>query len=56
MSKVAPRSPRRRPVSTHSYFSIDPGEAGFELVRDDKAAKPTLVMRDAQHEYRFVAR
>lgn len=46
---------RRNEDGTHSYFTIDPGEAGFELVRDDQAAKPTLILRDAQHEYRFVA-
>ncbi len=46
---------RKNEDGTHSYITVDPGEAGFELVRDDKAAKPTLVMRDAQHEYRFVA-
>ncbi|MRD49311.1 serine hydrolase [Caenimonas koreensis DSM 17982] len=39
---------------TQSYFTIDPGP-GIDFLRDAKAAKPTLVLRDAQHEYRFVA-
>lgn len=46
---------RKNEDGTQSYMSIDPGEQGFEWVRDDKAAQPTLVLRDAQHEYRFVA-
>jgi CubicO group peptidase (beta-lactamase class C family) len=46
---------RKNEDGTQSYFTVDPGVGGIELVRDDKAAKPTLVLRDAQHEYRFVA-
>ena len=46
---------RRNEDGTQSYITIDPGIGGIELVRDDKAAKPTLILRDAQHEYRFVA-
>jgi CubicO group peptidase (beta-lactamase class C family) len=46
---------RKNEDGTHSFISMDPGEGGIEFVRDDKAAKPTLVLRDAQHEYRFVA-
>lgn len=46
---------RKNEDGTQSYITIDPGIGGIELVRDDKAAKPTLVLRDAQHEYRFVA-
>ena len=46
---------RKNEDGTHSYMTIDPGIAGIEFVRDDKAAKPTLILRDAQHEYRFVA-
>ena len=46
---------RKNEDGTQSYITIDPGIGGIELVRDDQAAKPTLVLRDAQHEYRFVA-
>lgn len=46
---------RKNEDGTQSYWTIDPGIGGIELVRDDKAAKPTLILRDAQHEYRFVA-
>ena len=46
---------RKNEDGTQSYITIDPGIAGIEFVRDDKAGKPTLVLRDAQHEYRFVA-
>ncbi|MBV8037209.1 serine hydrolase [Roseateles sp.] len=47
---------RKNEDGTQSYVTIDPGITGVEFVRDDKAAQPTLVLRDAQHEYRFVAR
>ena len=46
---------RRNEDGTQSYITIDPGIGGIEFVRDDKATKPTLILRDAQHEYRFVA-
>jgi CubicO group peptidase (beta-lactamase class C family) len=46
---------RKNEDGTQSYMTIDPGIAGIEFVRDDKAEKPTLILRDAQHEYRFVA-
>jgi CubicO group peptidase (beta-lactamase class C family) len=46
---------RQNEDGTQSYMTIDPGIGGIEFVRDDKAAHPTLVLRDAQHEYRFVA-
>ncbi len=46
---------RKNEDGTQSYMTIDPGISGIEFVRDDKAAKPTLILRDAQHEYRFVA-
>ena len=46
---------RKNEDGTQSYMTIDPGIAGIEFVRDDKADKPTLILRDAQHEYRFVA-
>jgi CubicO group peptidase (beta-lactamase class C family) len=46
---------RKNEDGTQSYVTIDPGVGGIEFVRDDKAKKPTLILRDAQHEYRFVA-
>lgn len=46
---------RKNEDGTQSYITIDPGIEGVEFVRDDQAAKPTLILRDAQHEYRFVA-
>ena len=46
---------RKNEDGSQSYVTIDPGNGGIELVRDDKATKPTLILRDAQHEYRFVA-
>lgn len=46
---------RKNEDGTQSYITIDPGISGIEFVRDDKAARPTLILRDAQHEYRFVA-
>ncbi|MCE4556428.1 serine hydrolase domain-containing protein [Roseateles cellulosilyticus] len=46
---------RRNEDGTQSYITIDPGVEGIEFLRDDKAGAPTLVLRDAQHEYRFVA-
>jgi hypothetical protein len=46
---------RQNEDGSQGYVTIDPGIGGIELVRDDKAAKPTLILRDAQHEYRFVA-
>ncbi len=46
---------RKNEDGTQSYITIAPGISGIEFVRDDKAARPTLILRDAQHEYRFVA-
>jgi CubicO group peptidase (beta-lactamase class C family) len=46
---------RKNEDGTQSYITIDPGIGGLEFVRDDKAARPSLILRDAQHEYRFVA-
>ena len=42
---------RRNDDGTLSYVTISPGEDGFEFVVADDA----LVLRDAQHEYRFAA-
>ena len=45
---------RRNPDGTMSFITISPGIAGFEFVVGG-AAKPTLTLRDAQHEYVFAA-
>ncbi|ALT76835.1 hypothetical protein [Paucibacter sp. KCTC 42545] len=44
---------RNNEDGTQSFITISPGISGIEFVRDDKAGKPTLILRDAQHEYRF---
>ena len=44
---------RKNEDGTQSYITISPGISGIEFVRDDKASKPALILRDAQHEYRF---
>ncbi|MFZ2987550.1 serine hydrolase domain-containing protein [Ideonella sp.] len=46
---------RNNQDGTQSYVTIDPGEGGIEFLRDDQAQPPALVLRDAQHEYRFAA-
>lgn len=46
---------RKNEDGTQGYMTIEPGMGGVEFVRDDKAAKPTLILRDSQHEYRFVS-
>ena len=46
---------RKNDDGTVSYITIDPGEAGTELVLDTKASPKTLITRDSQHEYRFDA-
>ena len=44
---------RKNEDGTQSYITINPGKGGFEFVRDDKGGKSALILRDAQHEYRF---
>jgi CubicO group peptidase (beta-lactamase class C family) len=44
---------RKNPDGTISFVTIRPGIAGFEFVVGS-GAKPTLIVRDAQHEYVFV--
>jgi hypothetical protein len=46
---------RRNPDGTVSFLTIVPGLQGLEFVVG-AGAKPTLVTRDAQHEYVFEAR
>ncbi|MBP7147911.1 MAG: beta-lactamase family protein [Acidobacteria bacterium] len=38
---------------TISFFTIDPGAAGFEFVVADDKGKRRLITRDGQHEYAF---
>ena len=46
---------RKNDDGTISFITIDPTVIGFEFVVSERDGKPVLVMRDAQHEYVFVA-
>jgi len=46
---------RHNPDGTVSFITIVPGFSGEEYVVG-KGEKPTLITRDAQHEYVFTAR
>jgi hypothetical protein len=46
---------RRHPDGSLSFKTIDPGVTDIEFVLDDQTQPAALVLRDAQHEYRFVA-
>src|SRR5262249_10862931 len=43
---------RKNDDGTLSFVTISPGEEGFEFV---VGSDTTLTLRDAQHEYKFVA-
>ncbi|TMQ09435.1 MAG: beta-lactamase family protein [Deltaproteobacteria bacterium] len=45
----------KNPDGTVTFQTIDPGIAGFEFVVGEAAGKPTLTLRDGQHEYVFDA-
>lgn len=45
---------RRNDDATTSFYTIDPGVNGFELVVAERDGKRALVMRDMQHEYVFL--
>jgi CubicO group peptidase (beta-lactamase class C family) len=45
----------KNPDGTISFHTIEPGVSGFEFVAGDAAGKPTLTLRDSQHEYVFTA-
>jgi hypothetical protein len=45
---------RKNPDGTISFVTIRPGIVGFEFVVGS-GPKPTLIVRDAQHEYAFAA-
>lgn len=47
---------RRHPDGTVSFLTIVPGMTGLEFVPGSAEGKPTLVFRDAQHEYTFTGR
>jgi CubicO group peptidase (beta-lactamase class C family) len=44
---------RKNDDGTISFITIDPTNAGFEFVVDERAGKRALVIRDGQHEYIF---
>ena len=44
---------RKNDDGTLSYVTIDPGEGGSEFVVADKDGAKVLIVRDAQHEYRY---
>jgi CubicO group peptidase (beta-lactamase class C family) len=46
---------RHNPDGTMSFLTVAPGIIGFEFVVG-QGPKPTLIVRDAQHEYVFAAR
>lgn len=45
---------RRNDDGSTSFITIDPGVGGFDFVVDARDGRPSLVMRTAQQEYRFV--
>ncbi|WIT12756.1 serine hydrolase [Paucibacter sediminis] len=45
---------RKAEDGTQSFVTIDPGIGGIEFVRGDGKGPRALILRDAQHEYRFV--
>jgi CubicO group peptidase (beta-lactamase class C family) len=47
---------RKNEDGTETYITVDPGVGGIDFLRDDTAKQPTLVLRDAQHEYKLVAK
>jgi CubicO group peptidase (beta-lactamase class C family) len=46
---------RRNPDGTVSFLTTAPGLLGFEFVVGPSPQKPSLVVRDAQHEYVFAS-
>jgi len=47
---------RRNPDGTMSFETIEPGLRGFDFVVGEAGGKPTLTLRDGQHEYVFTTR
>ncbi|HEX7841064.1 MAG TPA: serine hydrolase domain-containing protein [Kofleriaceae bacterium] len=45
----------KNPDGTISFHTIQPGASGFEFVVGAADGKPTLTLRDSQHEYVFTA-
>lgn len=46
---------KKNPDGTTSFVAISPSVTGFELLAGTAGGKPTLILRDAQHEYVFAA-
>jgi hypothetical protein len=46
---------RTNPDGSVSFLTIAPGLIGFEFVVNDTSQARGLILRDAQHEYRFTA-
>lgn len=44
---------RKNDDGTISFITIDPTNAGFEFVKDERGGKRVLIIRDGQHEYVF---
>jgi hypothetical protein len=47
---------RKNDDGTTSMVTIDPGVSGFRFVISEGDGKRALILRDAQHEYRFLER
>jgi hypothetical protein len=47
---------RREPDGSITFMTISPGVDGFEFRAGAADGKRTLLLRDAQHEYRFTER
>ena len=46
---------RRNDDGTTSFILIDPAAIGFNFVVGERVGKQALIIRDAQHEYAFIA-
>jgi len=53
---ASPVASRKNDDGTISFITIEPSAIGFEFVVSEREGKPVLVIRDAQHEYVFVAK
>jgi hypothetical protein len=52
----SPVASRKNDDGTMSFVTVGPGISGLEFVVSAAGGKPSLVFRDAQHEYVFVER
>lgn len=46
---------RRNDDGSTCFFTISPGLSGYEFVLDPAASPRSLIVREAQHQYRFIA-